>query len=44
MFTVTEYFVSINGEGMRAGEPSVFIRFRGVEGNIPEPVKVRPDI
>ncbi len=29
MFTVTEYFVSINGEGMRAGEPSVFIRFRG---------------
>ena len=29
MFTVTEYFTSINGEGPRAGETAVFIRFRG---------------
>ena len=29
MFTVTEYFTSINGEGPRSGELSVFVRFRG---------------
>ncbi|MDE6425314.1 MAG: putative 7-carboxy-7-deazaguanine synthase QueE [Ruminococcus sp.] len=29
MFPVAEKFVSINGEGKRAGELSVFIRFRG---------------
>lgn len=29
MFTVTEYFTSINGEGPRSGEPAVFVRFRG---------------
>lgn len=28
-FEVVEKFVSINGEGLRAGEPAVFIRFRG---------------
>ena len=29
MFQVAEKFVSINGESIRAGEPAVFIRFRG---------------
>lgn len=29
MFHVAEKFVSINGESVRAGEPAVFIRFRG---------------
>ena len=29
MFSVAESFVSINGEGTRAGELAVFIRFRG---------------
>lgn len=29
MFPVAEKFVSINGESSRAGEPAVFIRFRG---------------
>ncbi len=29
MFPVAEKFVSINGESIRAGEPAVFIRFRG---------------
>lgn len=29
MLTVTEHFVSINGEGAHAGEPALFIRFRG---------------
>ncbi len=29
MFAVAEKFVSINGESARAGEPAVFIRFRG---------------
>lgn len=29
MFAVAEKFVSINGEGKRAGELAVFIRFRG---------------
>lgn len=28
MFEVAEYFVSINGEGLLAGEPAVFIRFK----------------
>ena len=28
-FAVAEKFVSINGESVRAGEPAVFIRFRG---------------
>lgn len=28
-FNVAERFVSINGEGRRAGQPAVFIRFRG---------------
>lgn len=28
-FPVVEKFVSINGESIRAGEPAVFIRFRG---------------
>ena len=28
-FPVAEKFVSINGESVRAGEPAVFIRFRG---------------
>ena len=28
MFAVVEKFVSINGEGIRAGELAVFIRFR----------------
>ena len=28
-FLVAEKFVSINGESVRAGEPAVFIRFRG---------------
>lgn len=28
-FAVVEKFVSINGESIRAGEPAVFIRFRG---------------
>ncbi|MDO4863583.1 MAG: putative 7-carboxy-7-deazaguanine synthase QueE [Ruminococcus sp.] len=29
VFPVAEKFVSINGESVRAGEPAVFIRFRG---------------
>lgn len=29
MFPVAEHFVSINGEGSRAGELALFIRFRG---------------
>ena len=29
IFPVAEKFVSINGESIRAGEPAVFIRFRG---------------
>ena len=29
MFPVAERFVSINGESTRAGEPAVFVRFRG---------------
>ena len=29
MFSVAEKFVSINGEGVRAGELAVFIRFAG---------------
>ncbi|MBR6403831.1 MAG: putative 7-carboxy-7-deazaguanine synthase QueE [Eubacterium sp.] len=29
MYKVAEWFVSINGEGRRAGEPAVFIRFVG---------------
>lgn len=29
MFNVAEHFVSINGEGSLAGEPAVFIRFKG---------------
>ena len=33
MFPVTEYFVSINGEGMYAGELAVFVRFRGCNLN-----------
>ena len=30
-FPVAEKFVSINGESIRAGEPAVFIRFRGCD-------------
>ena len=30
---VAEKFVSINGEGRRAGEPAVFIRFKGCNLN-----------
>lgn len=33
MFPVAEKFVSINGEGKRAGELAVFIRFRGCNLN-----------
>lgn len=29
VFHVAEKFLSINGEGLRAGQPAVFIRFRG---------------
>lgn len=29
VFPIAEKFVSINGESIRAGEPAVFIRFRG---------------
>lgn len=29
IFPVAEKFISINGESIRAGEPAVFIRFRG---------------
>ena len=32
-FPVVEKFVSINGESVRAGEPAVFIRFRGCNLN-----------
>lgn len=32
-FPVVEKFVSINGESIRAGEPAVFIRFRGCNLN-----------
>lgn len=31
MFATVEKFVSINGESSRAGEPAVFIRFRGCD-------------
>lgn len=30
-FYVAEKFLSINGEGLRAGQPAVFIRFRGCD-------------
>ena len=33
IFPVAEKFVSINGESIRAGEPAVFIRFRGCNLN-----------
>ena len=33
MFPVAERFTSINGESRRAGEPAVFIRFRGCNLN-----------
>lgn len=33
VFAVAEKFVSINGESVRAGEPAVFIRFRGCNLN-----------
>ena len=33
MFPVAEKFISINGESLRAGEPAVFIRFRGCNLN-----------
>ena len=29
IFNVVEHFASINGEGVRAGELAVFVRFRG---------------
>ena len=29
IFNVVEHFASINGEGERAGELAVFVRFRG---------------
>ena len=32
-FPVVEKFVSINGESICAGEPAVFIRFRGCDLN-----------
>ena len=33
IFPVAEKFISINGESVRAGEPAVFIRFRGCNLN-----------
>ena len=35
-YNVVEHFVSINGEGVKAGELAVFVRFKGCKVSVYE--------